>query len=419
MFDQGLTEFEALESALDALVDVDPIEFSDGQVHRALIELHAQQARLAAVALKFASSWDARRTWAENGSKSAQARLCRDARIRRATAAATLRRAKALASMPATAAALADGRITLDHVDLLIHANARSRWRCARFAADEELLVGYCTQLSLFDAERTIRYWINRIDAELGDDGPEPTYRDREASAGRGIGGEVHLRAILDPVGGGEFLEALDRIEHELHLDDERTGTQRTEPQRRADALVEMARRAMAAPADARQPQPLISVVIGEWSFRHLCELSDGTIVPPGSLVPYLAGADLEAVLFDGSGHGVSVSRRRSFTGALRRIVQVRDRHCQHPSGCDEPMSRCDVDHIVPFARGGLTRQEDGRLQCRAHNRDSTLHHRGPADVTTHDDDPIVVATRRRLEALRSGESARADRRCPRDVRPP
>ena len=400
MFDVGLKEFEALEQAIDDLVEVDPVAMSDGEIHRTLLELVRQQQRLAAMTMRLASSWNRRRTWAENGSKSPEARLVRDAKIRRTSAHQLLRRATALATMPLTAAALADGSITVDHVDLLIHANAASRWRSVRFAVDEELLVGYCQQMALFDAEREIRYWCHRVDAALDDDGRQPPYADRQLSTSRGIDNEVHVEAILDPVGGGEFLAALDRIEHDLYLDDQRSGNKRTVKQRRADALVTMARRAVAVPADARHPRPLISVVMGDWSFRRLCELSDGTVVTPADILPYVSEADVEAVLFDGPLHGVGVTRKRTYTGALRRIIEVRDRHCQHPSGCDEPMSRCDVDHVEPYRLTRITRQDDGRLQCRAHNRDSTLHNLGPHDITVYDDDPLVLCARERLETL-------------------
>ncbi|MBI2169115.1 MAG: HNH endonuclease [Actinobacteria bacterium] len=59
--------------------------------------------------------------------------------------------------------------------------------------------------------------------------------------------------------------------------------------------------------------------------------------------------------------------RRRLFSGATRRAVEVRDRFCTG-FGCDEPASRCDVDHVVPYAAGGLTVQANGRVACPAHN---------------------------------------------------
>jgi HNH endonuclease len=78
----------------------------------------------------------------------------------------------------------------------------------------------------------------------------------------------------------------------------------------------------------------------------------------------------------------ISVSHKRTFTGALRRAIEVRDRHCQHPSGCDEPADRCDVDHIQPHSHGGETSQHNGRLSCWPHNRDEQLRSAHPPDST-------------------------------------
>ena len=61
--------------------------------------------------------------------------------------------------------------------------------------------------------------------------------------------------------------------------------------------------------------------------------------------------------------------RRRFFTGALRRAIEVRDRQCTHPSGCDVPAEECEIDHIQPYSRGGLTTQANGRCRCSVHNR--------------------------------------------------
>ena len=114
-----------------------------------------------------------------------------------------------------------------------------------------------------------------------------------------------------------------------------------------------------------------------EDSFRQLCELSNGSVVAPGQLVRYLGDAEIELVLFDGRSTVVAVSHRRTFVGAVRRAIEVRDRHCQHPSGCDIPADDCDVDHIVPWEHGGVTSQFGGRLECRPHNRDATKHDHG------------------------------------------
>ena len=58
----------------------------------------------------------------------------------------------------------------------------------------------------------------------------------------------------------------------------------------------------------------------------------------------------------------------RLFTGATRREIELRDRCCTHDY-CDRPADQCQGDHIVPFARGGPTIQDNGQLRCGFHNR--------------------------------------------------
>jgi HNH endonuclease len=119
-------------------------------------------------------------------------------------------------------------------------------------------------------------------------------------------------------------------------------------------------------------------ILTGHETVAHLCELSTGVVIAPNLIVPYLSGAQVQGVVFADSRDIKSMSPQRTFTGWLRRAIQIRDRHCQHPAGCDEPIAQCDVDHILPDAQGGQTTYENGRLQCTTHNRDPKLHDRAP-----------------------------------------
>ena len=110
--------------------------------------------------------------------------------------------------------------------------------------------------------------------------------------------------------------------------------------------------------------RPLFTVMVGDESLARVCELGNGTVIAPGALVPWMSTAMIESVIFDGPSTVVAVSRRRTFTGAILRAVQVRDRFCTHPSGCDVPAEHADVDHIEAYARGGVTAQWNGRIQC-------------------------------------------------------
>src|SRR5690606_7828209 len=91
----------------------------------------------------------------------------------------------------------------------------------------------------------------------------------------------------------------------------------------------------------------------------RICELSTGTVVTPGEVLPLLCDADVERVVFGAGSRVLDVGeRRRLFTGATRRAIEVRDRRCTHPT-CSAPVHRCDVDHITPYADGGLTVQDN------------------------------------------------------------
>ena len=149
---------------------------------------------------------------------------------------------------------------------------------------------------------------------------------------------------------------------------------ERTGAQRRHDALVVMARRALAAPAGGRLPRPLLTIHLdGPTLFGRLCEITDGTALSPSEALQLLPVADRERVVHEAPDR-VRVSERiRLFRGAERRAVEVRDRYCTFP-GCRVSAEDCDIDHIVPYARGGRTRQENGRAVCERHHPGRRRH---------------------------------------------
>jgi Rieske Fe-S protein len=125
----------------------------------------------------------------------------------------------------------------------------------------------------------------------------------------------------------------------------------------------------MATPADGLRPRPLVTVLVGLETFTgRVCELADGTVIAPGLLAGLLHRAAIERVVFDGPDRVIAVGQARLFTGALRRAIEVRDRHCTHP-GCTVPAERCEVDHVVLFVHAGPTTQANGVLRCPAHHR--------------------------------------------------
>jgi hypothetical protein len=56
----------------------------------------------------------------------------------------------------------------------------------------------------------------------------------------------------------------------------------------------------------------------------------------------------------------------------LAEFVRCRDLTCRAP-GCDVPASQCDIDHVVPFADGGLTHASNLSCKCRKHHLAKTF----------------------------------------------
>src|SRR5258706_2927393 len=341
-----------------------------------------------AAEVRLVSAWDARGAWADNGAKSAKVRLANACDLSDRTAAAELERARKLRTMPATAQALCDGKLSIDFADLLAQVNQPDVAHL--FARDEVMLVDNVGSRRYRPAWRYLRYWLSAAEDEV-DKAPSSVTRDgRHFAALRTFHGTVDLRGRLDPLDGAVLRTELRRIEEELFDADwaearERFGPnatseqlRRTPPQRQADALVEMARRSAAMPDGARFTRPLLTILAGYGAYSKICELADGTAITPAEVVPFLCACDIERIVFDGPSRVMEVGHRRLFTGALRRAIEVRDRHCQHPSGCDVSAEDCQIDHIVPSSEGGLTTQTNGRCACRVHNRNRNSEERGP-----------------------------------------
>ena len=271
------------------------------------------------------------------------------------------------------------GDLTTEHVRLLARAQETAP---DAFADDGEArLIGLAGVLRFSQFETAVRYWCHRAAPDDAEGEATRRWLDRRVHCSRSFEGMGVIDAMLDPITTEIVFRELERLERELFDADlaearERLGAaaslqdlSRTPAQRRADALRIMAERSAAKPAGALEPRVLLQVLAGARSVERMCELSGGTVVTPGEVLPLLDRADVERVIFDGPSKVIDLGvRRRLFTGATRTAVQLRDRQCVHPS-CDIPAERCDVDHIHPYNAGGLTEQDNGRCLCKYHHR--------------------------------------------------
>jgi hypothetical protein len=369
-------DLDVLTEAIDRLCGSDPSACADTE---SIEIVQRQLARLESFVTNATAAFDASGNWVPGGSRNASGWLVARCRLPKARARAMIRRGRSLRHLPDCARAWADGDVTAAQVDVI--ADLRSDSTADALARDEEVLVRQASTLRYDSFARAAAYWKQLADPDGVEDDEERRRSDREVYLDSSFGGMWLGKITLDPISGsivGAELERLERAMFEaewaaaradLGRDPTVADLVRTPGQRRADALVEMATRSRIAPGDGRRPTPLFSVLIDYETLRgRVCELAGGTVIAPGSLLPWLDEAYLERVVFAPDRRVEVSTTARLFSGATRRAIELRDRECTHPY-CDIPASSCQVDHIVPFTAGGPTIEENGRLLCGFHNR--------------------------------------------------
>jgi hypothetical protein len=376
---------EGLVAELDALVEADPGTLADADT---VLELHRQLARLEAVTARAAARFEADKEWTGSGARTAASWLAAKTHISRSEANRRLRLGRALRHLPHTETAWQAGDISSAQVAAL--AAARTDELADAMSRDEAALVEKARTLHFSRFRRDLDYWQLENDPDSEDRRFRAQIDGRYLHLSETFQGTWALDGRLDPINGSVVSDTLKRIERELFEQDWKEAAarlgrdpivaelQRTATQRRADALVEMAIRTRTSPKGGRRPEPLFTVTIGLPRFEQLCELANGTVIPPGALVPYFTQAWIERVVFGPDSRVLDVGKKqRLFTGADRRAVEVRDRNqCFHDL-CDDEIEQ--IDHVQPFAWGGETTQTNGRGACGFHNRDRHRH-RGPPD---------------------------------------
>jgi hypothetical protein len=335
----------ALKTAIDALCAEDPASLADREAIKAL---HRQLARLEATTTRASAAFDAGRAWEDDRARSSASWIAMACHLPTSAARRRVRLGRELRLMDLVEKSWLAGEIGEAQVSLLARACAPRR--AETFARDEEVLVGHARSLRFGQFARALAYWCYRADPDGSEAEADEQYKSRRLHLSSGFGGTQLLDGVLDPIGGAIVADELARIEKEFFEADWAAAKARVGPgvcaadlwrtpaQRRADALVEMARRSGAVPPGARMPEPLFSVLIDyETLAGRICELANGEAVTPGSLLRYLDRAWIERVVFGSPSRVIDIgARRRLFTGATRRAIQVRDRD-ESPPGTGAP----------------------------------------------------------------------------------
>jgi hypothetical protein len=355
---------------------------------------------------RWAAEFETSGAWQASGAVSAQAWMMFHHHLSKAEAGRFLRWGRALGDLPLVDAAFSEGRITGDHVEVLVgldHGATKDPLH-----HQEQLLVDLALTLTFREFTEHVAYWRQHNDPDGTTEEAEKRRNRRDVQLSESLGGLWFGRMVLDPVSGTVIANELERLTELLFQADWSEATERlkrtplvselrrTLQQRRADALLMMARRSASRIKGSQKPSPLFFVHM-DWDtvYGALSELEDGTPLPPNELLSWLEGADIVAFRQPPEGpatvsHATKVREitlpcvekilndtpdrqecspfDRVFTGATRLAIEIRDRRCAHPY-CDRPARWCEIDHIRPWSQGGLTTQENGRLLCGFHNR--------------------------------------------------
>lgn len=388
---------------IDVPAPADIAGLSGGDLDRALVELESARRRLEATFVAVIDRADITKHYANDGHASARGWVRALTDSSPVETQRRLQSMRALRELPDVAAALAAGTIGVEHVrDIAkVHANTRVH---DLVVEGDAALVDHARRG--FDRlGDVLQRWVQFGDPDGAERRHETAYRERDATVFE-RDGVVHLLAHCGTAQGASIMEIFARqcdaefladwdSAKQIHGDDAHPGhLERTDAQRRMDALHRLFEQAVAAPPGAKPPEPVVDYVITKDEYdaalvemrtgvkaraatvenidTKRCETSNGLSVSARDAVIASLIGTIRRVVIDDSGRVIDLGRKRRFTGAARDAVLLSDgRRCIWP-GCGRDSKRNQIDHTHGHARGGLTRPDNGGPACGRHNRFKT-----------------------------------------------
>jgi Domain of unknown function (DUF222) len=366
--------------------------------------------KLEAVAVSIVASADRRELFREDGHASVRGWVKASVRVSDRTVTQRVRTAKLCTALPQCHAALAGGALGLDQVRELarVHANPRCGAQIGS-VIDPFIDLAAASTFEVF-AER-VREWVALADADGAHRAHEAAHAGRTARIAL-VGEEGFLDARMGSVQFASMKKVLDQFtqaEFDAEWDDLRARhgddacpalLERTDGQRRADALAAIFQRAATADCAAADPEPVVDVVVDQAVYEaqleamvrgeparfptdgidgHRCRTTDGVPVDPADAVVASLIGHVRRVVLDGSGRIIDLGHRsRIFTGGARQAALLQaavdsDGRCLWP-GCG--LHRCQIDHSVGWSEGGSTTPANAGPLCPRHNRWKTRGYR-------------------------------------------
>jgi hypothetical protein len=301
--------------------------------------------------------------WAQSGALTTQAWLRWHCNLTHATASDQVEVLRQLTSLPQTETAFAQGDISYRHAALIARTAGQLGDKFEPQA--ETILVTAAKELDPWRLKRVtvqLRHCLEP-DGVLND--ANETYDRRFVHLSQTLDGIFRLDGQLDSEGGAALRTALEALMGPPAEDDYRTATQR-----RADALVELARQRLDAgtlPEVAGQ-KPHLVVNVDMATLRKepgsMAAELEWSLPIPAETARRLACDSAITPIIDGRADHTG----RVPAGATRWALVARDRGCRI-SSCDRPPAWCEPHHIKHWADGGAKTLDNLVLLCRRHHR--------------------------------------------------
>jgi hypothetical protein len=278
-----------------------------------------------------------------------------------------VRVARALATLPRLAAALAGGELS--------YSKVRELTRVATPDTEEELLaVGRAG--TTVHVERIVRGW-RRVDRQAEARDAALQHAGRYLHVYPDTDGTVRVKGRLTPEVGALLVQALAAARDALYQqgrNDDPAADPPTMEQRQADALALLAETALHLGLDpgnsGERYQVVVHVdaeVLADADAPGQSALDDGARVPAGTSQRLACDASRVAMRHGRDGRVVEVdARTRTIPPAIRRALRHRDRGCRFP-GCGVRFGQ--GHHIRHWAQGGPTTLSNLAMLCRRHHR--------------------------------------------------
>ncbi|WP_347057919.1 DUF222 domain-containing protein [Blastococcus sp. HT6-30] len=286
---------------------------------------------------------------------------------------------RALAELPAVAAAAVAGVVTPEGVAAVAPVAAPKHLAAAQAqGVDVAGVAAALAEVAATQPYAELRQVVHHYLARLDPDGPEPDPTEqRSLVIVRHADGSVSLRGELDAVGGEKLQAAVESITQATRP----SGDTRTRAQQSADALVQLADNQLAAGS-----LPVLRTVKPHVVVRvDLTDLVDPSRGPTAGRMGFgatISAARARWLACDGTitrivlgpeGQPLDLGRsHRVVPPHLRRAVEARDGGCVF-AGCDAPSHWCDVHHLIHWAEGGDTSLDNSGLLCERHH--TKVHH--------------------------------------------